>query len=83
MKKTFKNHINQDLLFSKRSPNELPISEAHFLRESIAMCTKIDWRQFSKKENLADKKTDLSIREFKKLCNKNFNNETVVRYRAY
>jgi hypothetical protein len=73
--KTHITHSNSDLI------NNDKYSEGHFLREAIAMRSKINWRFFSKKDQL-DTKSKKLLAELKSEANKKFNNETVVRYRA-
>lgn len=70
-----KTHSNEDLLHTD-------YSEGHQLREAIGFRTTVNWRAFNKKVPFADAKSKAAFKEAKREADRNFNNETVVRYIA-
>lgn len=69
-------HVNLKFLNTKE------ISEGAILREKFALQTKTDWRSLNKREKWSDKARK-DFLEQRREANKNFHNETVVRYMAY
>jgi hypothetical protein len=69
-------HVNLKFLNAKE------ISEGVILREKFALQTKTDWRSLNKREKWSDKARK-DFLEQRRDANKNFHNETVVRYMAY
>lgn len=76
MKTSITNHVYLPFI------NVNDTSEQFQIREAIRLQTKTDWRALGKKDKL-DAKSKKLLAELKREANKNFNNETVVRYMSY